>query len=679
MSQLKPQICCPNANCTAPLNPLGSSVCRACGTPLLYRYLWAVGKTVEQIPATSQVGGRYYVTARRIWLDTQPSLPPDVPTDWSDAVLPYLYLYPYRLHIPEVYGFCIQNEDPAIEEIFLLDNVPLDASGILYPAIAEAWTKTTAVRQVYWLWQILQLWQPLAELGVATSLLAADNLRVEGWRVRLCQLYHDTDVLAASTDSDLALQLADLSNLWLTWVDSARPEIIEPLRSICQQMQAGAEPGAISTQLNQLLLEQAARLPLNLKIAGGTDTGPEREHNEDACYPLTLNQPSQADGLMPRVAIVCDGIGGHEGGEVASQIAVQSLKLQVQALLSEVAAAEEPVPPDLVMQQLESAVRVVNNLIASQNDAQSREDRRRMGTTLVMAIQLPQRVKIDGSKLAENGHELYLVHIGDSRAYWLTQRHCYLLTVDDNVVTREVRTGRALYHESIHRPDAGALTQALGTRDADFIHPTIQRFILEENGLLLLCSDGVSDNGLIERTWAEPARAVLNSKMSLDTAVKTWLDLANQHNGYDNATLVLLHCHVSSPTPEVLLPQTSDSYGKGVGRSDGSHPLRQEGQEVPGNSTQTSSSTTQNQSKRGLLIGVGTILLLALAGGVGVVAWSQLDPEGFQRFRERVIPLQRVGRVNLSDRLNSPPDCGEDGWGAIAPGASDPGVIAFLN
>jgi protein phosphatase len=647
MSQPKPQICCPNANCTAPLNPLGSSVCGACGTPLIYRYLLAVGKFAEQIPATSQVGGRYYVTARRIWLDTQPSLPPDVPADWSDAVLPYLYLYPYRLHIPEVYGFCIQNGELLDEEIFLLDNVPLDPSGILYPAIAEAWTTATAVRQVYWLWQVFQLWQPLAELGVATSLLAADNIRVEGWRVRLCQLYHDTDVLAAATDSELALGLADLSNLWLSWVDSAKPELIEPLRSICRQMQAEAEPGAIAAQLNQLLLEQAAQLPLNLKVAGGTDTGPEREHNEDACYPLTLNQPSQVDGLIPRVAIVCDGIGGHEGGEVASQIAVQSLKPQMQALLSEIADAEEPVAPELVMQQLESAVRVVNNLIASQNDAQQREDRRRMGTTLVMAIQLPQRVKKGGSAFAENGHELYLVHVGDSRAYWLTQRHCYALTVDDNVVTREVRTGRALYHEGIHRPDAGALTQALGTRDADFIHPTIQRFILEENGLLLLCSDGVSDNGLIERTWAETARAVLNGKMSLDTAVRTWLDLANQHNGYDNSTIALLHCHVSSPSPEVLLPQTSDGRSRGSEWSTASQSLRQEGQEVTGDPTQTKSSAAKNQATKRALLFLGAIVLLVLVGGLGIITWSRLDPGSFQRFRERLIPLQRVGKTGL--------------------------------
>ncbi len=50
-------------------------MCESCKTPLVYRYLWAVGEAAEQIPSSSQVGGRYYVTARQIWLDTQPSLP----------------------------------------------------------------------------------------------------------------------------------------------------------------------------------------------------------------------------------------------------------------------------------------------------------------------------------------------------------------------------------------------------------------------------------------------------------------------------------------------------------------------------------------------------------------------------------------------------------------------------
>jgi protein phosphatase len=587
---------------------------------------------VEQLPVGSQVGGRYYITARRIWLDTQPSLPPDVSNEWSEAVLPYLYLYPYRLHVPEVYGFCPQ-EDGGENEIFLLENVPLDADGILASTIATAWSHATAVRQVYWLWQILQLWEPLAQLNVATSLLATDNIRVEGWRVRLCQLWQDADVLPPEADPKSGVALADLANLWLSWANHAQPEVRQPLRDICQQMQA--EPtdlDSISAQLNHLLLEQAAHLPLRLHILGGTTTGPERSHNEDACYPLPSDLLTQPEGTLSRIAIVCDGIGGHEGGEVASQLTVQTLKLELQALLKEVAQQDELMAPDTIAQQIEAAIRVANNLIANQNDAQGRADRRRMGTTLVLSVQIPQAIKTASGATYENGHELYLANVGDSRAYWITQRYCQPLTVDDDVAAREVRMGRALYRESLYRPDAGALTQAVGTRDADLLRPSVQRLILEEDGLLLLCSDGVSDNGLVERTWKDIAVAVLGGRESLDWAVRTWLNLANQHNGYDNATIVLVRCHVSSALPSPSLPNTTGSQ---EWRRSSSPSLPTEDTEIEG-----ATSTKPDSPRHRPLLRISLLLLgLLLLGGVaGLFAWSHFDPTGFQQMRQRIVP-----------------------------------------
>jgi Serine/threonine protein phosphatase len=185
----------------------------------------------------------------------------------------------------------------------------------------------------------------------------------------------------------------------------------------------------------------------------------------------------------------------------------------------------------------------------------------------------------------------------------------------------------------------------LGTRDADFLQPTIQRFILEENGLLLLCSDGVSDNGLIERTWAEPARAVLTGRMSLDLAVRTWLDLANQQNGYDNATIALLHCHVTSPVPDLLLPKMSG------GRSWGSTPIDPRGQTTAETETESPApsptpATSRSIQRKGTLI-LGAILILLLGGGIGMIAWSRLDPNGFQQFRERIVPFKTFENLGL--------------------------------
>jgi hypothetical protein len=148
-----------------------------------------------------------------------------------------------------------------------------------------------------------------------------------------------------------ALSLYHLGSLWARWCRLIHVSVVTQVLEICEQMQAGnTSEKAIAQKLNQLLLEQAALLPLRLRVAGATDTGPQRDHNEDTCYPTVQDSKadytSLNDPLLPHLSIVCDGIGGHEGGEVASLLAVQSLKLQVRALLAEVAEQTEIVQPD---------------------------------------------------------------------------------------------------------------------------------------------------------------------------------------------------------------------------------------------------------------------------------------------------------------------------------------------
>ena len=585
-----------------------------------HSYLWAVGEIAAQkIPGTIVESDRYQVIAPHIWSDTRPHLEPYVSALLPDEALPYLRLYAHRLHIPQVYGFCRDDEND--REILLLENVPLKNTGDLQPAIFEAWTQASAVRQVYWLWQILQLWNPLLELNVASSLLSPDNLRVEGWRVRLKELIKDSEDPIHARASFLNPDLSNLGQCWLVWVSESKATIADSLTAICAAMQQEASFQEVSAQLNQLLIEQSAQLPLRLQVVGATDVGNVRSHNEDTCYPLTANARTQPhDELSPRLAIVCDGIGGHEGGEVASQLAVQSLQLQIKALLTEIAQQSEPMPPDLLAEQLAAIVRVVNNMISTQNDDQERESRRRMGTTLVMALQIPQRVKLPGGAVANNAHELYLVNVGDSRAYWITQNYCHQLTVDDDVTTREIKQGRSLYREMLKRADAGSLTQALGTRDGQFLNPSVQRFVLEEDGLLLLCSDGLSDNGLVEQSWRDYANLVIREKVSLESAVQLWIDQANQKNGHDNTSIVLTRCQVSSPLPEIRLPSETKA----------SSLLAPSMPEVD-----LSVATGSPKRKKATPIMLTVIILMLILSGVGLWIW-RTNPAEFQQWRDSI-------------------------------------------
>ncbi len=90
-----------------------------------------------------------------------------------------------------------------------------------------------------------------------------------------------------------------------------------------------------------------------------------------------------------------------------------------------------------------------------------------MGTTLVMAL--------------AHIHELYVAHVGDSRAYWITRTGCYQVTLDDDVACREVRLGYSLYRDALEQVAAGALIQALGITSSNTLHPTVQRFPVDED------------------------------------------------------------------------------------------------------------------------------------------------------------------------------------------------------
>jgi len=556
-------------------------------------YLWAVGDAVYSMRPGQLIGNRYRVINHQLWADTQPDLLPYAPEELTDQAVNYLQLYPYYLHLPEVYGFCSVSQSlagsaaPQDSLVLLLTNIPVDPQGNLYPSLSQAWPSAPALHQVYWLWQLLQLWQPLADRGLARSLLIPDNLRVQGWRVRLCELIPNRSVTdpnplpanlakSYSASSSLAVNpqavegpvaiadsqplpasptLHELGQLWLSWCSAVPGKLAGSLVTLCRQM--GQVPLATTqAELNSLMLRQAANLPITLTLAGLSDVGPQRTHNEDTCFPDQIDlQTTPPDSLLPFFGIICDGIGGHDGGEVASQLALNSLKIQVKALLDEVAAASEPIPPTAIAEHLAAAIRVTNNLIASQNDGQGRELRQRMGTTLVMALVIPQRINLDSEQTNSDqtpqkyAHELYLAHVGDSRAYWITQNYCHRLTLDDDVATRDVRLGYSLYWEALRRSDGGILTQAIGTRDAEFLHPTIQRFLLVEEGLLLLCSDGLSDNDQVEQSWPQLAEPILKGWVSLPDAVQQWVDIANQNNGYDNTSVVLMRCNVSSTRP----------------------------------------------------------------------------------------------------------------------------------
>ncbi|MEM6254737.1 MAG: protein phosphatase 2C domain-containing protein [Cyanobacteria bacterium P01_D01_bin.156] len=508
---------CPNPECQI-ANPEGSQICRSCQTVIPHRYLWVVGPS-----KFDNLDKRYSWKQGQVVVDTQPGLsPPESPDPLPAAVLPYLALACHSVHMPQPYGL--------YGELLLLDKAPLvthDATPRLLPTLSEAWPTASPLRQLNWLWQIAGLWPHFLTEQVASSLLPGEQLRVDGGLVRLLELSLDAQ---APSFKELALA-------WQLLVPSSHGSIRAFLEDLCHRLLNGeiTTPALLRACLDQAIADVSQGYQSNHELAVITHQGPSRKRNEDACYPASgttqthrLAPTASAKQKRPLLLVVCDGIGGHEGGDMASRLAISTVQHQLTPLLNQL--TEQTIHnPAAVTAALEQAIATANNQISEHNDQGLRHARNRMGTTLVMALVV--------------GVHAYIAHVGDSRAYYVTADSCQQITFDDDVAAREVRLGYGFYADVVQRPGTGALIQALGMGGAAALHINVQHLILDGDGVLLLCSDGLSDYDRVDQFWATQLRPIVLGKTKPARAVNELLQLANIHNGHDNVTVGIVASH----------------------------------------------------------------------------------------------------------------------------------------
>ncbi|MTJ52387.1 serine/threonine protein phosphatase [Anabaena sp. UHCC 0253] len=521
---------CPNEYCQF-ANPLTHKFCQQCSTPLPKRYLWAVGEDISPNHPGAILGDRYLVISKSILLDIKPGLLPQIPElDNLEKIKPYLKLIPYRINIPQVYGVLNLANKQTQTEILLLEKPPIliDATFTqvnLCSSLDTVWPEASSIRQIHWLWQLANLWQPLALEGVASSLLDPHLLRVEGVLIRLLELRFDGENIPT---------LSQLGEFWWQLLQNAKPNIAPFIQQVCEALIQGEINSSeqLIKVLDRGLIQLERSQTTTIKIYTKTDSGPIRPRNEDACFPpqnTLIAKPPHHSAL----AIVCDGIGGHEGGNVASNLAIETIQQQLQGLSS---VPYENIDPALLLSDLERAVATVNDKISQRNDSEHRQGRQRMGTTIVMALPV--------------AHEMYITHVGDSRAYWITRHSCHQITLDDDVASREVRLGYALYREALQHSGSGSLVQALGMSKSTSLHPTSQRFIIDEDAVFLLTSDGLSDFDRVEESWETEMLPILSGKISIENAADRLIEIANTKNGHDNVTIALVHYEVKYSEPE---------------------------------------------------------------------------------------------------------------------------------
>ena len=233
-----------------------------------------------------------------------------------------------------------------------------------------------------------------------------------------------------------------------------------------------------------------------------TDTGCERDLNEDR-YAVV----ESSSGLA---WILCDGMGGVTGGELAAQLAIEAMRREL-----------ETSPRRPVDQAVKASITEANRVIAlrRQNPAFAS-----MGTTVVAAIFM--------------GSEVGISHVGDSRAYLIRDFSIQQLTHDHTLVQEMVDRGQLKFEEALSHPQAHVLTKCLGSEPG--LDVVAKKYWVwetsdtEATDLLLLCSDGLYSH------VSDAEISTITSRMTPQAACVELVELAKSRGGFDNITVAII-------------------------------------------------------------------------------------------------------------------------------------------
>ena len=261
---------------------------------------------------------------------------------------------------------------------------------------------------------------------------------------------------------------------------------------------------------------------LKLAIHGLSDVGLSRDHNEDSIrWDIEM-------GLV----MLADGMGGHNAGEVASDMAVTAIH---DALI-------DVLTPEMLETKVIKCEDAVRESVVYANEEIFEQSRERpecsgMGTTLVLTL------------FHEN--EITWASVGDSRIYRIRNAEIAQITQDHSLVQEMVDNGYLSEEEALISTSRNLITRALGI--APEVEADVKTEELDEDDVFLLCSDGlsdlVSDEDILQTT--------LKYRSDLDEATKKLVELANEHGGTDNVSVILISLHEAFSDEKGLPPGAS--------------------------------------------------------------------------------------------------------------------------
>ena len=240
-----------------------------------------------------------------------------------------------------------------------------------------------------------------------------------------------------------------------------------------------------------------------IKAYAKSDLGKVREMNQDYYYISNSLDEVQ-------LYLLADGMGGYNGGEIASKLAVQTAKNYIENNFKEIEKDR-----DSIIQLLGSSMEYANMVVYEKSKENA--ELQGMGTTLEICLIYNNKV--------------YIGHVGDSRIYRIRKEFIRKLTQDHSYVQKLVADGTITKEEAAHHPQKNMLMKALGCNA--FVEPDVMVKGFLKDDILIMCSDGLT-NMVDQETIYK-----LASK-NIEQAPKDLVELANNNGGYDNITVVVI-------------------------------------------------------------------------------------------------------------------------------------------
>lgn len=241
-----------------------------------------------------------------------------------------------------------------------------------------------------------------------------------------------------------------------------------------------------------------------MKAFAKSDVGKAREINEDSYY-------LAPDEENLKVYLLADGMGGYNGGEIASKLAIEAAKNYIYNNFNDMIPKPENIE-ELIRSSMEYANMVVYE------KAKEVPELENMGTTLEVCLLY--------------GNHVYIGHVGDSRVYRIRRQIIRKITTDHSYVEKLVKDGTITKEEALHHPKKNMLMKALGC--TPYVEPdiTIKGFL--KGDILLMTSDGLTNMLSNEEIYDI---IMENKEMAADKLIEK----ANEFGGYDNITVVIVY------------------------------------------------------------------------------------------------------------------------------------------